>query len=322
MGARWRRVLRLFSEYRRLEAEAQSLRSELAGTEKDRQRFAEWYRFCPPGHFNSPLPSVAELEKATARHREEPPFADIVFDLERQFQWLDRWSVHYPRLPFTEHREQGRRFCLNNASYGYSDAVALFCMLAELKPARVIEIGSGCSTAAILDTNERVFDNTIELTSIDPDLSRVRAMLLPGDDTRANLIEQEVQDVPIALFQQLECSDVLFVDSSHVSKVGSDVNWIFFRILPALRPGVFIHFHDVPGTFEYPHEWFEEGRAWNEVYLLRAFLMNNLAYRIEVLTPWLRGQKQEFIRDRMPLLARPGGGQLWIRKIGDRGIGD
>jgi hypothetical protein len=85
--------------------------------------------------------------------------------------------------------------------------------------------------------------------------------------------------------------------------------------LPVLAPGVLIHIHDVAGNLEYPRDWLEEGRAWNEQYLLRAFLMNNRAYRMELFSAWLWNQRHDLIRDRMPLCARGGGGQMWLRKL-------
>ena len=86
-------------------------------------------------------------------------------------------------------------------------------------------------------------------------------------------------------------------------------------VLPVLAPGVLIHIHDVAGNLEYPREWLDEGRAWNEQYLLRAFLMNNSAYRIELFTGWLLNTRHEWIRQHMPLCAKGGGGQMWLRKL-------
>lgn len=315
MNFKWRKLLRVFPPYKELESECRRLREAAAEVEASRARFAEWTRFSPPGHFYSPLLSQVEIDDALARRRPEPPFADIEFDPPGQFAWLERLAVHYPDQPFVEAKAEGRRFHLDNDSYAHADAIILYCMLAELKPQRVIEIGSGFSSAAMLDANEFSFSRRMHLTFIDPDMSRLRRLLLPADEQRVALIERRVQDVPLDVFRQLTANDVLFVDSSHVSKVGSDVNRIFFDVLPVLAPGVFIHFHDIPGNFDYPREWLEQGRAWNEVYLLRAFLMNNPEYRIEVLTAWLRGQKPEFIRERLPLCARHGGGQVWLRKI-------
>jgi hypothetical protein len=93
------------------------------------------------------------------------------------------------------------------------------------------------------------------------------------------------------------------------------VNRLFFDVLPALAPGVLIHVHDVAGNLDYPREWLDDGRAWNEQYLLRAFLMYNAAYRIELFTGWLFNTRHAWFREHMPLCARGGGGQMWLRKL-------
>ena len=191
----------------------------------------------------------------------------------------------------------------------------LYSMLREARPRRIIEVGSGFSSAAMLDLNDHVLGGTVEFTFIDPDMRRLRPLLREGDAGRVTLIERRVQEVPLEAFAALGAGDVLFIDSSHVSKIGSDVNRLYFDVLPALAPGVLIHIHDVAGNLEYPREWLEEGRAWNEQYLLRAFLMHNAAYRVELFTGWLFNTRHAWFRDRMPLCARGGGGQLWLRKI-------
>jgi hypothetical protein len=43
--------------------------------------------------------------------------------------------------------------------------------------------------------------------------------------------------------------------------------------------------------------------------------MNNAVYRIELFTAWLWNAKKEFIRTRMPMCSRGGGGQIWLRKL-------
>ena len=81
----------------------------------------------------------------------------------------------------------------------------------------------------------------------------------------------------------LEANDILFIDSSHVLKVGSDVHHLFAEVLPALKPGVYTHFHDIFFPFEYPYAWIQEGRYWTEAYALRAFLQFNTTFEIVVL---------------------------------------
>ena len=128
------------------------------------------------------------------------------------------------------------------------------------------------------------------------------------------MIARSVQDVDLSTFAALGQRDILFVDSTHVAKIGSDVNHIMFTILPMLQAGVHIHFHDIFYGFEYPMEWIYNGRAWNEAYLLRAFLQYNPAFRIVFFNTFLEHFfEREFARH-MPLCLKNPGGSLWLRK--------
>jgi predicted O-methyltransferase YrrM len=297
---------------RRLAKENATLRAEVA---RLRAQQSDWARFHPPGHFYSPLPSHEEVAEAFARGGFGPPFPGVDLNEAGQQARLERFREFYREQPFPEKPAEGRRFHLDNPSYGHFDAIMLYCMLREAQPRRVIEVGSGFSSAAMLDLNERVFGGGVEFTFIDPDMKRLRPLLRAQDEKRATLIEKRVQEVPLETFSALGENDVLFIDSSHVSKIGSDVNRLYFDVLPALARGVLIHIHDVAGNLEYPKEWFDEGRAWNEQYLLRAFLMNNDAYRVELFTGWLFNTQHAWFREHMPLCARGGGGQMWLRKL-------
>src|SRR5690606_17050723 len=109
-------------------------------------------------------------------------------------------------------------------------------------------------------------------------------------------------------------NDILFIDSTHVSKINSDVNYIFFEILPRLASGVYIHFHDIFFPFEYPKAWVYEGRAWNEAYILRAFLQYNNAFSVVLMNTFMDQFHKSFFREHMPLCLINPGGSIWIRK--------
>ena len=300
-----RAILRWWPEFRRWEREHAQMREQQA----------EWARFFPPGHFYSPLPSRDEVAAVFARGGFGPPFPGVDLNETGQVARLERFARFYAEQPYPEKEVKGRRFFLDNPSYGHFDAIMLWAMLREAQPKRIIEVGSGFSSAAMLDARDHGGIGAPEFTFIDPDMARLRPLLRAGDEGRVTLIEKIVQDVPLETFAALEENDVLFIDSSHVSKIGSDVNRLFFDVLPALAPGVIIHIHDVAGNLEYPREWLDEGRAWNEQYLLRAFLMNNPCYRIELFTGWLFNTRHAWFREHMPLCARGGGGQMWLRKL-------
>jgi hypothetical protein len=89
-------------------------------------------------------------------------------------------------------------------------------------------------------------------------------------------MKTSVRDVPLEAFKSLQANDVLFIDSSHVVSIDSDVVFEILELLPLLASGVVVHFHDMFIPFDYP-EKFVIGNLcfWGEQYLLQAFLMFN-----------------------------------------------
>ena len=174
-------------------------------------------------------------------------FPAVDLNATAQHARLERFAAHYPEQPFPSHPTAGRRFHLENPSYGHHDAIMLYCMLRECRPRRIIEVGSGFSSAAILDLNEHVFGGTVDYTIIDPDMSRLHSLLGTGAVSGARLVARAVQDVPMETFAALAENDVLFIDSSHVSKIGSDVNRLIFDVLPRSHPACSSIFTTSPG---------------------------------------------------------------------------
>ena len=169
----------------------------------------------------------------------------------------------------------------------------------------------------MLDTSERFLGNALDLTFIDPEPQRLYSLMRPEDRSRTTVIDRRVQDVSPAIFQTLCAGDMLFIDGSHVAKIGSDVNYLLAEVLPVLAVGVYVHFHDVPYPFEYFREWIDAGIAWNEAYMIRAFLMFNRAYQIEFFITFLEQFYRPWFEQHMPLCLHNTGGSLWIK----RGIG-
>ncbi len=188
-------------------------------------------------------------------------------------------------------------------------------MLCHFKPKRLIEIGSGFSSAAMLDTNDNNLQSNIFFTFIEPNPDRLFNLLTEEDKKQHRIIQRNVQEVDFEVFSDLEEDDILFIDSSHVVKVGSDVVCLLFQIIPRLKPGVIIHFHDIFYPFEYPSQWFEEGRAWNEIYCLRAFLQYNSAFEILYFNSFIELVHQDLLKLKMPLCLKNPGSSLWLRKI-------
>jgi hypothetical protein len=188
-------------------------------------------------------------------------------------------------------------------------------MLRRLRPRHVIEVGSGYSSAAMLDTNDKFLDRQVNFTFIEPYPGRLNSLLTESDRQRCKIHMNRVQDVPLDVFRQLEANDVLFIDSSHVVKIGSDVRHLLWEVLPRLAAGVMIHVHDISWPFEYAADWVLRGNAWNEAYFLRTFLQFNPTFQIEYFNSYIAMVHGAELGRKMPkCLENPGGG-LWLRKV-------
>lgn len=292
-------------------------RRDLMGTiQKLRQNLAAYERGWPPGHFYSPIPDLDEIARDEARifAPPAPTIPGIDIDAAGQLQLLAQLQPHYAGHPFGDEPRPGVRYAFNNPNYSYGEALVLYTMLCHLRPKRVIEVGSGYSSCVILDANERAFAGQIACTFIEPYPDLLKSLLKPGDEGRISIVADRIQTVDPALIAGLEPNDVLFIDSSHVAKTGSDVNYIFFELLPRLRAGVFVHFHDIGYPFEYPKSWVYQGRAWNEAYLLRAFLSYNAAFRIELYNAFIGHFHAEALERSLPLAIKNPGTSIWLSR--------
>ena len=269
------------------------------------------------GHFYSPIPSIQHLRKHEREIFETVPRYVPGLDLneQEQLQLVDRFRTYYTEQPFPPERSERFRYFFENGAFRYSDAIFLYCMMRLKRPKRIIEVGSGYSSCLMLDTNETDFQNSIRCTFIEPYPKLLLSLLKDTDSDRIELIGKPVEEVPLETFSRLSSGDFLFIDSTHVAKAGSDVNHIFTNILPALQPGVYVHFHDIFYPFEYPKEWIYDGKAWNEAYVLRAFLQFNDRFKIQLFPNFLMHFHEELFAKHMPLCLKDPGGSIWLRRV-------
>jgi len=273
-------------------------------------------RFAPPGHFYSPIPDLDEVARQASRIFPSGPveLAGIELREQEQLSLLERFRPLYADQPFPRTRIPGRRYWFENPQYSYSDALCYHFMLRTLRPERVIEVGSGFSSCVALDTAETHLGGKLRLTCIEPYPERLQELMREDDRQRLELIQKPVQELPLAVFSSLQPRDILFIDSTHVVKVGGDVNYLYFEVLPRLRSGVYIHIHDIFYPFEYPRYWLEEGRVWSEAYLLRAFLQSNKDFEIVLFNTFLEERHPEVFRHHFPLCLENPGGSIWLRR--------
>lgn len=272
----------------------------------------------PPGHFYSPIVDVDQVRNN--RHKiwagaKQDCLPGIDLNKDGQLELLKEFAKYYPELPFSDSKTDALRYYFNNEYYSYADGIVLYSVLRHFRPARIIEVGSGYSSALMLDVMQKFLPENSDLTFIEPYPERLNSLLRNNDREKVSVKEVEIQTVPPEFFSKLEAKDIFFVDSSHVSKTGSDLNYILFNILPALKPGVVIHFHDIFYPFEYPEAWVLDGRNWNEAYILRAFLMGNPDYKIIFFTSYMHQFHNKEMIAHLPLSVKNNGAGIWLQKV-------
>lgn len=277
----------------------------------------------PAGHFYSPVVDPAEVERdRNAIWPAEPTIKGIDFDDQGHRRLLAEvfpelladydYPDHAPPAEHATDRSSLPPFYSGNPAFGWLDSRALFVLVRHWRPKRWIEVGGGYSTLLTQDVNARFLDGSLDVTSIDP----FPPGFLLGRTRPGRLLQQRVQDVPLAEFDRLDAGDILFIDSSHVSKTGSDVNFLVFEVLPNLAAGVRIHFHDVFLPHEYPAKWvLEENRSWNEQYLVRALLMYSERFRVVFSSSYAVHRFPTLVAQALPEGRAFGGGSLWIERV-------
>ena len=264
-----------------------------------------------PGHFYHPVPNQKTIDLHTT-FKELESISGIDLNLIKQNNLLAGFLGYVNE--FQKYlSSNNKHYNQDNVFFVLSDAFYLYCMIRKYKPNRIIEVGSGNSSALMVDINEIYFNNTIDITFIEPFTDRL-ASLIDIKEGGINMIENKVQSVSLEVFNDLDENDILFIDSSHVSKFGSDLNYLFFSVIPGLAKGVIIHFHDIIYPFEYPKSWLKQGIYWNEAYMLRNFLAFNKHFEILLFNDFLV-QKKMIPTHLQKSFLTASGGSIYLRKI-------
>jgi hypothetical protein len=248
--------------------------------------FQSWERMgfhLTENHFYGPVPDTRTLRDELWRNHSR--LVGLSMNDDRQQLLLAELSrdfrSEYDSLPQTRDEAGGpEQYFVGNGGFGPVDGEMLYCMIRRFKPKRVFEIGSGNSSmlsAQALRRNE-ADGHPGALTAFDPYPNEVMVKGFPG---LARLVSKKIQDVPLSEFEQLEANDILFIDSSHVLNIGSDVQYEYLEVLPRLAKGVIVHAHDIFLPAEYPKRSVMEHHCfWTEQYLLQAFLAFNHSFEV------------------------------------------
>ncbi len=271
----------------------------------------------PNGHFYSPVVDPSQLDPSKLWSL-QPQTPGIDFNEASHETILrevfPRWMLDYDYPELLEETPNLAEFFTRNSQFSWLDSRAFFVLLREWKPQRLIEVGSGFSTLLAADVNRRFLDRSIDITCCEP---YPREFLRNGIDGVSRLIEDKVQNVALEEFTTLQRGDILFIDSSHVAKTGSDVNYLYLEVLPRLASGVRIHIHDILLPHEYPREWvIDENRSWNEQYLVHALLMFSSGFRVTFGCSFAHWRFPELVQQALALPSGRafGGGSLWLER--------
>lgn len=281
--------------------------------------------FVPSGHFYSPIANAKEIEEGIATRSYDPnDLVGINLKLESQRILLKKFAKFYTELPFKEHKQPHLRYYFDNPAYCHSDGICLYSMIRHLQPKKIIEVGSGFSSALMHDVRQLFFtsnggghNNSLHITHIEPYPTLLHSLLKQSDidSPFTRILPNRLQEINLSIFEELEANDILFIDSTHIAKINSDVNRIFFEILPRLKRGVYIHFHDIFYPFSYPNDWLRDKNSWNETYLLRAFLSFNPAFEIVFFNTCLNHLHKDEFATALPLSQKNTGGSIWLKKL-------
>lgn len=273
------------------------------------------YSCCFPfNHYESPYVRNSELSIYNKKYHTDE-ILDINLNINVQLKFLPKLcqcGSEFFKLQQIEGSDF--RYKSNNGWFDDADAALLHSMLRENNPKRIIEIGSGYSTCVMLDTNEYWLNGALDITSIEPYPDRLYSNIKEDDKMTLHIVPKFIQDVSLNEFDRLESGDILFIDSSHVAKVGGDIPWEYFNILPRLKNGVIIHIHDILYPFTYSEKWLIEGRAYDEAFILRALLMNSSKYEILFFNNMMYQQFQKEYERQWDSDRQMIGGSIWIRK--------
>ncbi len=268
-------------------------------------------------HFYNPVPDTSTLDKNLFSDSKNLSALDLnEAEQISHFNYFSTFKPEYSKFSF-EKTNVDYEYYWNNGGFMCMDAVALYGMIRHYKPKLMIEVGGGNSSklsATAINENENE-GNGCELICIEPFPNQI---LKNGFKGLKKVMETEVQKISISKFQNLQAGDILFIDSSHVLKAGSDVEYYFDQVLPQLNAGVIIHFHDIFLPEEYPEDWImKEHRFWNEQYILQSFLSFNSSFKILFAGRYFQLMNDEKIKSALDFYpaAITKAGSFWIQKV-------
>jgi len=260
-----------------------------------------WGYHIRPIHYYEPLPDFRSITTEQINRRRTYPAIDFAW--EEQLALLNQLVDYNNELSTLD-------FDFNNDFFSGFDAAVYYSLIRHLQPQRIIEIGGGHSTQIADKALGR--NGKGRLTCIEP---YPEARLLDAN-LNVEIIQKRVEEIDVDFFSCLDKDDILFIDSSHAVKFGSDVCYEFLEVLPRLKPGVWIHVHDIFFPHDYPAEWLLDRRlALNEQYLLEAFLAFNKSFVPQLTNYWINLDHAEAAARLWSNVGNMAASSFWMKRI-------
>jgi predicted O-methyltransferase YrrM len=234
-----------------------------------------------PNRYEEPVPDLAELRDFEWDKEISLTGVDLrPKDQIKTLRQISKYFTEFKRLPAEKTLpKEVEEYFHNNPAFRAADAGVYYGLIRYFKPRRIIEIGAGFSTllaAQAVSANAKE-GKKCDLTAIEPYPSVTLRQGVPG---LKKLVEGNLQTVSLKEFEKLGKNDILFIDSSHILRIGSDVSYEFLEIIPRLKKGVLIHVHDIYFPLDYPEKLItRDFKFYNEQYLLQAFLAFNREFK-------------------------------------------
>lgn len=251
-----------------------------------------------PRHFYSQIPTIGELRASSAWR--SPHDMSFIAGADRSSQLSFLKACCTPEIVARVPRDLYERACDTNGAVGFGpmEARFLYCFVASCRPSRIVQVGSGVSALVVLEAAD-AFDHEVDLICIDPHPTKCLAHASRAG--RITLIAEKAQQVDRRQFLDLKEGDLLFVDSTHTVKPGSEVNQIILDVLPALTDGVYVHFHDILFPYDYSPTILETDLFfWSETALLHAFLIHNSRFTLRLAMSLIHHQAPEALAELFP----------------------
>jgi hypothetical protein len=227
-----------------------------------------------PKHYFLPIPDDDDMKFACESELVGINMRDD-FQMEFTHAVVLKYKSEFDTFPEYESNNNRLQYFMINGTFMTGDGHAYYSLIRDIKPATIIEIGSGQSTLLAnhaIDKNfEECTKDTCQLKVIDP----YCAYKLEKLKRLTELKNCKLQEVGLNYFHQLKSGDILFIDSSHTLKSGGDVWMEYCEIIPRLNSGVYVHIHDISLPMPYSTSYYHSHWYWNEQYVLQTLLTNN-----------------------------------------------